>query len=203
MAGAASTVTGPTGYTGAGSTGPTGPTAGTTGYYAIIGYSGATAISSGQLVLAPLNIVTADTENGWNSSTLKYTPTTPGAYTVSFNCYINGTATIGDSATACIYKNGVIVAEGTYFNPTSGNFTGGVSAVSTIVSMNGTTDYLQFYVYTALTAPSLQGTTNSNNYPYLTYATINLIAACAFCRRLCCNGYFSIHWAHYRPTFYS
>lgn len=88
-----------------------------------------------------------DTNNNFASS--RFTPTVAGYYQLSGN---TGLA----SASLCvsaIYKNGVEYKRGSYSN--SSNVSGGF--VSSLVYLNGTTDYVELWTYTFGTVNSTTG----------------------------------------------
>ena len=79
-----------------------------------------------------------DTNNNFASN--RFTPTVPGKYVVTTQVYCTGVSSnicIGE-----IYKNGAVVAQ---FNNYKGSGNDAFTTVTTIVSMNGTTDYLEVY----------------------------------------------------------
>jgi hypothetical protein len=81
-----------------------------------------------------------DTNNNFASST--FTPTVAGYY------IITGSVTIQSAAAAVytlIYKNGSSVAAGTAL-PATGIFSG-IATVSAVIYCNGSTDYIDLYVY--------------------------------------------------------
>ena len=188
VAGTASTVTGPTGYTGvagaaantgatgpAGSLGPTGPTGyGSTGSVFWLAMTGTTAMGASTVTI-PFNYVQIDTQGAYNTSTLLYTPKIPGYYSFSVAAEIEGTAAPG-YAYASIIKNTSAIALGTLVDLTVGNAPYVLSLCSTIVYMNGTTDYVYFTVTSTLATPSLLG----NNPPNQVYAYGHLIPGYGF-----------------------
>ena len=98
-----------------------------------------------------------DTNNNFASS--RFTPTVAGYYQVSSNCeWSTGSLTTGVGAFA-IYKNGSPFKRGNQFNlVSSGNVGYGISL---LVYCNGTTDYLEIYMYQASGANL--GSVNSDN----------------------------------------
>jgi hypothetical protein len=99
-----------------------------------------------------------DTNNNFASST--FTPTIAGYYQINAACYINATATI-TNALIQVNKNGVSYKLGGYASLSTGVAETGVT-VNTLVYCNGTTDYLDVFLFWA--GPS--GTVSTN-------ATIN------------------------------
>ena len=97
-----------------------------------------------------------DTNNCFDSTTnYRFTPTVAGYYliTASFSLAAANYFTIG---TALVYKNG------SAYRNLGGNFAGGTGAMNYsmgslafVVQMNGTTDYLELYVYCNGTSPSV------------------------------------------------
>lgn len=89
-----------------------------------------------------------DTQSAYASGNGRYTPTVAGKYLVIATGVYGVVTAISNGRTA-IYKNGAAVAE------SIGNaFTANVASstaitCSTIVSMNGTTDYIQTFCYVA------------------------------------------------------
>ena len=81
-----------------------------------------------------------DTDSCYDTSTSKFTPTVAGYYQINMCCANSG----GASLQLQIFKNGSSVKFGGY-----NGSTGGASSFSSIVYMNGTTDYLEFYTYSS------------------------------------------------------
>ena len=92
-----------------------------------------------------------DTNNNFASS--RFTPTVAGYYFISGSIYSVSTA----AATyiwAIIYKNGALAFSGNLNPPVS--TVDGVGTVNGLISMNGSTDYLEMYCYLAGTSPVIQ-----------------------------------------------
>lgn len=92
-----------------------------------------------------------DTNNNFASS--RFTPTVAGYYQV------NGTMSMGITSNTVwalcgVYKNGAIYSYGTY---ALGTGNGLLTSTSTLVYCNGSTDYIELYVY------QNSGSTNSTN----------------------------------------
>lgn len=95
-----------------------------------------------------------DTNTNYSTSTSRFTPTVAGYYQVTANAAM---ASAGGTLNIRFYKNGSVYKAGTY--------TGGASWIqgTALVYMNGTTDYLEAYVYlggsiSQNTAPQSDGT---------------------------------------------
>jgi hypothetical protein len=120
--------------------------------------SSQTGISNGSNTKLLFQTEEFDTNNNFASST--FTPTVAGYYQINAACYINATATI-TNALIQFNKNGVSYKLGGYASLPTGVGETGVSA-NTLVYCNGTTDYLDVFLFWA--GPS--GTVSTN-------ATIN------------------------------
>jgi hypothetical protein len=105
-----------------------------------------------------LNTELFDTANCFDSTTnYRFTPNVAGYYQFNGYCQVNSAATLWY---VNIYKNGSINNYGSYTGA-SGNAL--VSNVSNIIYMNGTTDYIEFYVYSSASA-SVVGSLTSNGF---------------------------------------
>jgi hypothetical protein len=91
-----------------------------------------------------INTESFDTANCFDTSLYRFTPNVSGYYQVQAACRISSTTP--STYVWAIYKNGSNIAELNIAN-TPANFDNRV--VSSLVSMNGTTDYLEFYCYCA------------------------------------------------------
>jgi hypothetical protein len=123
--------------------------------------------------------VTVDTETGYSTSTGKYTPTVAGYYqvTTSFSPYA---ASLGSGYSALtdgthylilLVKNGTIVTGVGQQIGGMGAGVGGLawagwtqSSINTIVSMNGSTDYLQVFLVAVINSGSFTTGTLPANY---------------------------------------
>jgi len=109
-----------------------------------------------------LNTKLFDTNNNFNTSTYRFTPTVAGYYQINFFC---GTSTTNNNAYwnwSAIYKNGSAFIRQYSVFP-AGNVQTYGSQISQLISMNGSTDYLEFYVnvYVASGTPSYAGGSDS------------------------------------------
>lgn len=94
-----------------------------------------------------------DTNNNFASS--RFTPTVPGYYQINGQVYGYGTTTA--TVIAVLYKNGSAYVYGSFAAANSS--TNAVSTVSTVVYMNGTTDYIELWGYVdAITSPNFPAT---------------------------------------------
>jgi len=108
-----------------------------------------------------------DTNSCYDVSTYRFTPTVAGFYQINGACLI--TFLPGDincSIVLSIYKNGTQFSSATSWSTTSlGTWSAGVN-MSDIVNMNGTTDYIEMYVYhnQAGSRNAFDGTTGTYTY---------------------------------------
>jgi len=155
-----------------GLTGPTGY--GSTGSAFSAAYTGSTSLSSTSVAqLIPFNVTEIDSQGAFVQSTGCYTPTIAGFYKFDLETLISGVSTVNGNVQALIYKNGVNVALGTELLTTQSQAT---SHVSYLCKMNGTTDYVQFFVFSNITSGQIIG----NNPPTFNRATAFLIPGYGF-----------------------
>jgi hypothetical protein len=97
-----------------------------------------------------------DTNNNYDSTTnYRFTPTVAGYYQINVVMETNASSLGG----AAIYKNGAVYKRMFYTNAGAGT----TGVISALVSMNGSTDYVEAYVYTN-NATSLY--TNAADYEF-------------------------------------
>jgi hypothetical protein len=112
--------------------------------------------TSGVATKVTLDVEAFDTNNNFASS--RFTPTVAGYYQINGKARLNGTG-LTDS-TVSIFKNGSQLILGTY------TATGlAFSVVSTVVYLNGSTDYVELYANgtTSVGSPSYQYISVGNN----------------------------------------
>ena len=107
-----------------------------------------------------------DPDNGYNTSTSRYTPAVAGYYQVISK--VRADISSNGVLSASILRNGVVVKEGPFIATTSGQAGAGVSAY---VYMNGTTDYLEISAYSQLAGNTYAGS------PAVTYFQAALVRA--------------------------
>lgn len=106
-------------------------------------------ITAATFTKAQLNAEHFDTDSCFDSTTnYRFTPTKAGKYQINFIGQITQTGGAG-RAMFVIYKNGSAYVRG-YDNTTT--YAGPQSGGSVLMDFNGTTDYAEFYVYSATTA---------------------------------------------------
>jgi len=112
-----------------------------------------------------INTETYDTDGCFDTSTYRFTPTEAGKYFVYGNAEWYSTGNTFNFGAARIYKNGSVL----FSLGHNGNASGGAQEgkePSGVVDMNGSTDYLELYVYQD-TSDSSSVTLNggsTNNY---------------------------------------
>ena len=89
-----------------------------------------------------INTESFDTASCFDTSTYRFTPNVAGYYQIQAACRISGTGVSTD--VWAIYKNGSNVAE---LNVATSPPSFDNRVVSSLISMNGTTDYVEFYCY--------------------------------------------------------
>ena len=119
--------------------------------------SGTQTITSGVYTKIACNTEEFDTNSNYDNATnYRFTPTVAGYYQVNGAVSPNGTST--GSAVAAIYKNGSAFKYGPYIQTTNAN-----SAVSALIYLNGSTDYIEMYAYVTAVIASV-GNGSSSTY---------------------------------------
>jgi hypothetical protein len=102
--------------------------------------SSAQTVSTTTFTKVQLQTEEFDTASAFDSTTTyRFTPTVAGYYQVNGTLGVSATAT---SITLMVYKNGVRFKDGS-----STNSGGNSSSLAALIYLNGTTDYLELYVY--------------------------------------------------------
>ena len=108
-----------------------------------------------------IDTISFDTEGVVDIDNSRIIPNLAGYYQVSGNARLGS---IPDTQTVLcsIFKNGERVSAGAYFR--SGSTGQGISTVSDLVYMNGTTDYLEIYIYNSYSSalPLVVGQSHQN-----------------------------------------
>jgi hypothetical protein len=108
--------------------------------------TGSQSISSAIATKVTLQNEDFDTANCFSSS--RFTPNVAGYYQINGTIYISSSSTT-ESCIAIIYKNGSVY-QGGAFQGTSTPSSNASSQVSSVVYLNGTTDYVELYGYAAI-----------------------------------------------------
>jgi hypothetical protein len=109
-------------------------------------YSGASQIPSANVYTKLIfNTEDFDTNNNFDSTTnYRFTPTVAGYYQINLICSVGQNGSAQTTYRSAIYKNGSI-----YANIASGQVPAGAygnQSMSIIVSLNGSTDYIEAYI---------------------------------------------------------
>ena len=102
--------------------------------------------SDGVATKAELDLESYDTDSCYDTSTYRFTPNVAGKYVFNFLATDNYTGSASNAVQIYIRKNGSDIAE--YQNNTKGSNYGS-NFISTTVEMNGTTDYVEFFLFYA------------------------------------------------------
>ena len=97
------------------------------------------AVTGGVWTKVQLNAELFDTANAFNTSTNRFTPLVAGYYQINAQPGGIDTTYSGGNASA-IYKNGVYYSSAYIANT-------GIPTISNLVYLNGSTDYVELYVY--------------------------------------------------------
>ena len=86
-----------------------------------------------------------DTNGCWSNSDYRFTPTLAGYYQTQFTCSVSaGSLQAGRVA---IYKNGSIWIMVELYNPSGVNYDDFCPCVSSLIYLNGSTDYVEFFAW--------------------------------------------------------
>jgi hypothetical protein len=123
---------------------------------AFIAYASATqTLSAGVATKIAANTEIKDSDSCYNTTNYRFTPNKAGVYQVSVTQMFNGTPA---RVLNMIYKNGANTLAVIDFSPGGSDGGGGGTA---LIDMNGTTDYLEFYVYSSATPICASGSANN------------------------------------------
>jgi hypothetical protein len=113
-----------------------------------------TGLSSSAYSKVNLNAENFDTASAFDSTTnYRFTPLVAGYYQI--NAVIDGTGTNLQYLIASLYKNGSGLANGSFSSATTGEYS---SSVSSLIYLNGSTDYVELYCFLIVSAGT--GTVN-------------------------------------------
>ena len=106
------------------------------------------------------DVQTTDERGWWDATIARFQPTLAGKYLFSFSTVANfSTLGVGSViAATAIHKNGAALGRGTrseFYNSTASAGTAGGSYSSLIVQMNGSTDYLEPWIYVGAASGSV------------------------------------------------
>ena len=113
----------------------------------------------------PFNTEEFDTNNCFDSSTnYRFTPTVAGYYTINCSLRLGGTSGRQYDHVLSIYKNGSAITQNTEYSFAMGTGQQTTFTINSLISMNGTTDYIEIYFYpydyTASSTVTVYGSTS-------------------------------------------
>ena len=116
-------------------------------------------ITSSTFTKVQFNAELFDTNNNFDSTTnYRFTPTIAGYYQINF-VMSGSNSTAATRAFGALYKNGSIYINGSDSTVAAGQAN---SSASVIVSMNGSTDYIELYAYIIATTAKVTSFASSN-----------------------------------------
>jgi hypothetical protein len=116
-------------------------------------YLGSTqAISASTTTKVNFDTIDFDTNSNYDTSNKRFTPSVAGYYQINAWVYGNSAGFID----ILIYKNGSQIKKVYYSYPSSSQAGGG----STLIYLNGSTDYIETYIYTTGTPTLINTVTN-------------------------------------------
>lgn len=109
--------------------------------------------TSGATPKVQLNAVSYDTDSWFDATTnYRYTPQKAGYYQFNALTYISGTNLT--TAVARIYKNNAVTIDGTFLVTTAATYI--YVSASGLIYLNGSTDYVELFVFGIGTSPKLE-----------------------------------------------
>ena len=100
---------------------------------------------------AALSLEAFDTNANFDTATYRFTPTVAGYYQLNASAIMQSSSANITLVAGSLYKNGTPSSYGTYGAIAATNFFGVM--VSDILYMNGSTDYVEFFIYAIATSP--------------------------------------------------
>jgi len=110
-------------------------------------YAGSTVVvTSGVWTKVQINTERFDTNNNFSTSTYRFTPTVAGYYQVNGDIYMYPSSSVAEAAGISIYKNGSGL-NANYNRFTTYGWNEMTMNISSVVYLNGSTDYIELYGY--------------------------------------------------------
>lgn len=125
-----------------------------------------TGFSAGTFTKITLTTEEFDTASCYDTATSRFTPNVAGYYQISATLWIvPSSGTTLNSGFIPLFKNGSWYADGTFYTTGGGFQVGEIgNTVSTLMYMNGTTDYVELYTWGS-TSSGTYDTIGSNQQP--------------------------------------
>jgi len=118
-------------------------------------------VANSTTVKVNLNAEWFDTNNCFDTSNGRFTPTVAGYYMITGG--LNLSASAIQTGFLWVYKNGISWAQNVWYYPTSPGLDQTTLTISSLVYCNGTTDYIELYGYiTASGTRIFQGNSSVN-----------------------------------------
>lgn len=111
--------------------------------------------------IVQFNTESFDTNNNFDTSTYKFTPTTSGKYFVYASLRHDWSSNWGTVQSTTIYKNTTATLVNVLYSYSTTTSNYGTNYVAGVISMNGSTDYLSVYAYSNATGPQVWTGTGS------------------------------------------
>jgi hypothetical protein len=96
-----------------------------------------------------------DTNSNFDTSLSRFTPTVSGYYQINFSVYFQ--ASTATAVLAALYKNGTSIRRFDCYSNTANGLDDWSTNGSTLVYMNGSTDYLEVYGFLVTGSPAFTG----------------------------------------------
>ncbi len=112
------------------------------------GATGASLTAGTNTKVAAFSSEVFDTNSNFDTANSRFTPTVAGYYQISSSVRSNTSLTV---LHASLFKNGTVYAAGDFRSLASGT-TNNSSTISTLVYLNGSTDYVEMYAFVNATA---------------------------------------------------
>jgi hypothetical protein len=107
-------------------------------------------ITSGSFTKAYFDATSYDTDSAFDTSNYRFQPSVEGYYQINAQLYF-GDAVFSETLTS-IFKNGNRTKDGSAIFFSSANATGSFIQASSLVYMNGSTDYIEIYAYCVISS---------------------------------------------------
>ena len=116
---------------------------------------GSQSYSSGTYTKVTLTVEAFDTNSNYDAANSRFQPTVTGYYQMNASIMHNFNGSGSTQVQTWLYKNGSGLVYGSILDNSAGGPYGGVG-VSSLVYMNGSTDYLEVYGYSTNDSPTFQ-----------------------------------------------
>ena len=108
------------------------------------------------------NTTRFDTNTNYSTVNYRFTPTVAGYYQINVNITTTQVSNLNTRYQLMLYKNGALYYEVGGYNGTSGDLQAGI--LSTVISMNGSTDYVEVYIAPNAQSLNVYGTITEGQF---------------------------------------